>query len=126
MEVKYCLHGNDIDNKTNPIEAGLGWITKFDQKAFIGKESCIEVKSNIKKKLICFKMLSKSIPRRSCLLYVGEKKVGYVTSGGPSPSLNKTGIAMGYFKEVSLGQELWIQASSRRRIKSIVVQTPFV
>ena len=54
------------------------------------------------------------------------KKVGYVTSGGPSPSMNKTGIAIGYFEDVSIGQELWIQASSRRRVRSIVVRTPFI
>ena len=69
-------------------------------------------------------------PRPGHMVFDGPgdsaKKVGYVTSGGPSPSLNKTGIAMGYFEDVSLGQELWIQASSRRRIKSIVVKTPFV
>jgi aminomethyltransferase len=52
--------------------------------------------------------------------------VGYVTSGGPSPSLNRTGIALGYLDDVVLGQELWIQTSSRRRIRSIVVQPPFV
>jgi glycine cleavage system aminomethyltransferase T len=54
------------------------------------------------------------------------KIVGYVTSGGPSPSLNRTGIAMGYLEGVVLDQELWIQASSRRRIRSIVVKPPFV
>ena len=52
--------------------------------------------------------------------------VGYVTSGGPSPSLNRTGIALGYLDDVVLGQELWIQTSSRRRIRCIIVKTPFV
>ena len=125
MEVKYCLHGNDIDNKTNPIEAGLGWITKFDQKAFIGKESCIEVKSNIKKKLICFKMLSKSIPRRSCLLYVGEKKVGYVTSGTMSPSIGK-GIGLGYvdIKYTTIDQILIVDIRGRKK-EAVIVKPPF-
>lgn len=54
------------------------------------------------------------------------KIVGYVTSGGPSPSLNRTGIALGYFSGIVLGQELWIQASSRRRVRCVVVKTPFV
>ena len=125
MEVKYCLHGNDIDNKTNPIEAGLGWITKFDQEDFIGKESCIEVKNNIKKKLICFEMLSKAIPRNSCMLYVGEKKVGYVTSGTMSPSIGK-GIGLGYVEvEYTTVDQILIVDIRGRKKEAIIVKPPF-
>lgn len=125
MEMKYCLHGNDIDIKTNPIEAGLGWITKLDQKDFIGKETCIEVKNNIKKKLICFEMLSKAIPRSSCVLYIDEKKVGYVTSGTMSPSINK-GIGLGYVevKYSSVGQKLIVDIRGRK-IEAVIIKPPF-
>ena len=97
---------------------------------FIGKESVIESLSSGARWLGLVCQERGPNPRPGHMVFDGPgdsaKKVGYVTSGGPSPSLNKTGIAMGYFEEVSLGQELWIQASSRRRIKSIVVQTPFI
>ena len=97
---------------------------------FIGKESVIKsLKSGARWLGIVCQERGPN-PRPGHMVFDGPsdsaKKVGYVTSGGPSPSLNKTGIAMGYFEEVSLGQELWIQASSRRRVKSIVVRTPFV
>ena len=51
--MKYCLYGNDIDASTNPIEAGLGWITKLDKDNFIGKEALVDAKANITRKLIC-------------------------------------------------------------------------
>jgi len=125
MEVNYCLYGNEIDINTNPIEAGLGWITKFDQEVFIGKESCVEVKNNIKKKLVCFEMLAKAIPRNSCLLYVGEKKVGYVTSGTMSPSVEK-GIGLGYveLKYASVDQILIVDIRGRKR-EAVIVKPPF-
>ncbi len=97
---------------------------------FIGKEAVIKSMNSGARwfGLVCQERGPN--PRPGHMVFDGPsdsaKKVGYVTSGGPSPSLNKTGIAMGYFEGVSMGQELWIQASSRRRVKSIIVPTPFV
>ena len=97
---------------------------------FIGKESVINSMNSGARwcGLVCQERGPN--PRPGHMVFDGPtdsaNKVGYVTSGGPSPSLNKTGIAMGYFENVSMGQELWIQASSRRRVKSIIVSTPFV
>jgi len=97
---------------------------------FIGKKSVIKSMDSGAKwhGLLCQE--KGPSPRPGHLVYDGSdhnaKIVGYVTSGGPSPSLNRTGIAMGYLEGVVLDQELWIQASSRRRIRSIVVKPPFV
>ena len=97
---------------------------------FIGKDFVVKsMDSNVKwRGLVCQEKGPK--PRPGHAVFDGPEesanKLGYVTSGGPSPSLNNTGIAMGYLEGVSLGQEVWIQASSRRRVKSIIVTTPFV
>jgi glycine cleavage system aminomethyltransferase T len=104
-------------------------VFEFDHD-FIGKEAVIKSMNSGARwfGLVCQERGPN--PRPGHMVFGGPsdsaKKVGYVTSGGPSPSLNKTGIAMGYFEGVSMGQELWIQASSRRRVKSIIVPTPFV
>tara|TARA_B100000900_G_scaffold415619_2_gene446286 strand:+ start:1140 stop:2279 length:1140 start_codon:yes stop_codon:yes gene_type:complete len=97
---------------------------------FIGKEHVMK-SMNLNHKwlgLVCTER--GPYPRPGHMVFDGpddsSRKVGYVTSGGPSPSLNKTGIAMGYLENVTLGQELWIQASSRRKVRAIVTKTPFV
>ena len=97
---------------------------------FIGKDFVVKsIDYNVKwRGLVCQEKGPK--PRPGHAVFDGPEesanKLGYVTSGGPSPSLNNTGIAMGYLEGVSLGQEVWIQASSRRRVKSIIVTTPFI
>tara|TARA_B110000467_G_C18312264_1_gene478916 strand:- start:1282 stop:2052 length:771 start_codon:yes stop_codon:yes gene_type:complete len=97
---------------------------------FIGKESVINsMNSNSRWHGLLCQERGPS-PRPGHLVLDGPdadaRIIGYVTSGGPSPSLNRTGIALGYLDNVVLGQELWIQTSSRRRIRSIIVQPPFV
>ena len=113
----------------NSVETNVPFGLNLDHD-FIGKESVIKSLNSGSRWLGLVCQERGPNPRPGHMVFDGPgdsaKKVGYVTSGGPSPSLNKTGIAMGYFEDVSLGQELWIQASSRRRIKSIVVKTPFV
>lgn len=98
MEMGYCLYGNDIDESTSPIEAGLGWITKFT-KDFPGKNIFQHQKENgVKQKLVGFKMVDKGIPRQGYAILNGEgNEIGRVTSGTMSPSLN-IGIGMGYVK----------------------------
>src|SRR3989337_1057756 len=96
LEMGFCLYGNDIDDTTSPLEAGLGWITKFT-KDFTAKEILEEQKKNgISRKLVGFEMIEKGIPRHGYEIkdFSGEL-IGYVTSGTQSPSLNKA-IGMGY------------------------------
>ena len=95
MEMKYVLYGPDINPTTTPIEAGLRWITKFDKGEFIGRESLIHENVNQKKRLICFEMMERAVPRQNYDIFSNGEKIGMVTSGTQSPSLNK-GIGLGY------------------------------
>ncbi|MEO0162317.1 MAG: glycine cleavage system aminomethyltransferase GcvT [candidate division WOR-3 bacterium] len=96
FEMRYCLYGNDIDKTTNPLEAGLGWIVKFEKGDFIGREALLKIKeSGLKRKLVGFEVIDKGIPRPHQKIINGSKEIGYVTSGTFSPSLKK-GIGMGY------------------------------
>jgi aminomethyltransferase len=96
LEMGYCLYGNDIDDTTSPLEAGLGWITKFT-KDFIAKQILEEQKAEgISKKLVGLEMVEKGIPRHDYEIKDSQAAtIGRVTSGTQSPSLNKA-IAMGY------------------------------
>jgi aminomethyltransferase len=97
LEMGYCLYGNDIDQTTNPLEAGLGWITKLNKGDFIGKESIQKVKeSGLKRKLIALVSNEKAFPRHGYSVCDNNKNIiGNVTSGTSSPVLNKP-IAMAY------------------------------
>ena len=96
MEMKYCLYGNDIDDTTNPIEAGLSWITDFSKDEWIGKDALVEIKKNgPARQLIAFIMEERGIPRQGYKIFVDSKNVGVVTSGTQSPILNK-GIGLAY------------------------------
>lgn len=125
MEMKYCLHGNDINSETNPIEAGLGWITKFEKGSFIGLKACQRIKENIKRKLICFEMLERAIPRKNCQIFCKNQNIGVVTSGTMSPSLKK-GIGIGYVKKEysKLDQKLYIDIRGKKK-EAIIVKGPF-
>ena len=96
LEMGYCLYGNDIDQTTNTLEAGLGWITKLNKGEFLGKPVLMKVKSEgLKRKLVGIRIEEKAVPRHGYAIQAGGKPVGSVTSGTFSPSLEK-GIAMGY------------------------------
>lgn len=96
LEMGYCLYGNDIDQTTNPIEAGLGWITKFEKEEFIGKDSILKVKQNgPNRKLVAMTSDEKTFPRKGYEITVNNKKAGLITSGTVSPVLEKP-IALGY------------------------------
>ncbi|MCH8328456.1 MAG: glycine cleavage system aminomethyltransferase GcvT, partial [Candidatus Marinimicrobia bacterium] len=87
LEMKYCLYGNDISEHTNPIEAGLGWITKFDKGPFIGSQALSSVKAEgPARRLVCLKMLERAIARPGYTIYAGDEEVGSVTSGTQSPT----------------------------------------
>jgi len=79
LEMKYCLYGNDINEETNPFEAGLAWITKLDKDDFVGKESLLKAKSNISRKLVSFIMTERAIPRQGNVIYLDNEVVGEVT-----------------------------------------------
>ncbi|MFQ6616370.1 MAG: glycine cleavage system aminomethyltransferase GcvT, partial [Fidelibacterota bacterium] len=96
IEMKYCLFGNDIDETTNPIEAGLGWIVKLQKGSFLGWEAIGRIKSQgPPRKLIGFEMAGRTIPRKGYPILIDGRVMGQVTSGCHSPSLGK-GIGMGY------------------------------
>lgn len=96
LEMGYCLYGNDIDQTTNPIEAGLGWITKIDKTEFIGKEAIHKIKQDgITRKLVAMISDEKTFPRKDYEIISNGNKVGVITSGTVSPVLEKP-IALGY------------------------------
>ena len=126
LEMKYALYGNDIDDNTNPIEAGLGWITKLDKKNnFIGKHALEKINNSSDQFLVCIKMVDRGIPRKDYeLLYNGEI-VGKITSGTQSPTLN-SGIGLGYVKKnySKIGTELEMLVRGKK-LKCKIVKPPF-
>jgi len=125
MEMKYALYGNDIDETTNPIEAGLGWITRLGKDEFIGKEALLEAKANVTKRLVCLKMTERAIPRQGCPILVNDEIVGEITSGTMSPSLEE-GIGIGYVDVPFSKSGTELMVDIRGRMKSaVVVKPPF-
>jgi len=126
LEMGYCLYGNDINDETSPIEAGLGWITKFS-KDFINKENLLAQKENgVTRKLVAFEMTERGIPRNGYDIVAADgSKIGTVTSGTMSPSLS-IGIGLGYVqKEFSKrDSEIFIQVR-KKQIPAKVVRLPF-
>jgi len=126
LEMGYCLYGNDINDTTSPIEAGLGWITKFT-KDFVNSENLKAQKENgVTRKLVAFELTERGIPRHDYEIVDAEGTlIGVVTSGTMSPSLGK-GIGMGYVtKENSkLETEIFIQVR-KKAIPAKVVRLPF-
>ena len=96
LEMGFCLYGNDIDQNTNPIEAGLGWITKIDKPEFNGKDAILKVKQEgVSRKLVAMISDEKTFPRHGYDIIAEGKKVGIITSGTVSPVIEKP-IALGY------------------------------
>lgn|SRR5680860_869387 len=126
LEMGYCLYGNDIDDKTSPFEAGLGWITKFT-KDFVNSDALDKEKEKgANQKLIGFELDERGIPRQGYdIVDKLGKKIGAVTSGTMSPSLNK-GIGMGYVpSELSKpGNKIHIQIR-KNKVPATVVKLPF-
>jgi len=126
LEMGFCLYGNDIDDTTSPIEAGLGWITKFS-KPFTNSEALLAQKeAGIQKKLVGFEMIDRGIPRHDYEIADAEGNIiGKVTSGTQAPSLQKA-IGMGYVaKDFSKeGTEIFINIRNTP-IKAKVVKFPF-
>lgn len=127
LEKGFCLYGNDINDTTSPIEAGLGWITKFN-KPFVNWEYHKAIKENgPTKKLVGFELLDKGIPRQHYpLCDASGKAIGEVTSGTMSPSLNKP-IGLGYVQKEfsSPGSEIYVEIRGKL-LKAVVTKIPFL
>jgi aminomethyltransferase len=127
LEMKYSLYGNEIDDTTNPLEAGLSWVIKMDSPDdFIGKSALLNVKTKgLTRRLVGFKMIDRGIPRHGYPVIIGEKQAGIVTSGTHSPSLNEPiGIAYVPIENSKIGSEISIDIRGVAR-KAQVVKTPF-
>jgi aminomethyltransferase len=126
LEMGYCLYGNDIDDTTSPIEAGLGWITKFT-KDFVNSEALAKQKEQKpSRKLVAFELDERGIPRHGYDIVDGNGNViGNVTSGTMSPCLQK-GIGMGYVPTLfsKLGTQIHIQVR-KNAIPATVIKLPF-
>lgn len=126
LEMGYCLYGNEINDESSPLEAGLGWVTKFT-KDFVNSENIkAEKEAGIKNKLIGFELIDRGIPRHDYEIVDADGNViGKVTSGTQSPSLGK-GIGLGYVtKDFALeGAEIFIRIR-KNDVKAKVVKTPF-
>ncbi|GAA5034891.1 aminomethyltransferase [Marivirga lumbricoides] len=127
MEMGYCLYGNDIDDTTSPIEAGLGWVTKFT-KDFINSEALKKQKEEgVKRKLVGFHMVERGIPRKDYEIVDADgKTIGRVTSGTQSPNLGH-GIGLGYVDVAFAAPETEIYVAVRKnKIKAVVKKLPLI
>jgi aminomethyltransferase len=126
LEMGYCLYGNDIDDTTSPLEAGLGWITKFTKDFVHANELKAQKEAGLKRRLVGFELNEKGIPRQGYSIVDEEgNEIGVVTSGTMAPSLGK-GIGMGYvpFGLRSPGTTIHIQIR-KKTVPATVVKLPF-
>ena len=127
LEMGYCLYGNDINENTNPIEAGLNWVTKIN-KDFIGKKNILNaIENGCEKKLVGFKLIERGIPRNDYIIFDGNDiEIGVVTSGTMSPTI-KEGIGLGYVNfEYSKLNSIFFIGIRNKKIMAKVINTPFV
>lgn len=129
LEMGYCLYGNDIDDKTSPLEAGLGWITKLNKKAdFPSKERFLKQKAEgLKRRLVGFTLDERRVPRHGYEIQSRRgAKIGVVTSGTHSPTLDKP-VGMGYvkIKHAEPGTKILIVAGGKK-LEATVTKVPFV
>lgn len=128
LEMGFCLYGNDIDDTTSPLEAGLGWITKFvEGKDFPNRAALEKQKAEgVARKLVGFEMVDRGIPRHGYKLADADgNEIGHVTSGTMSPT-RKIGIGLGYVQTVfsKPGTEIYLD-NRGRKLKAQVVKPPF-
>jgi len=127
LEMGFCLYGNDIDQTTNPIEAGLGWITKLKKDKFVGQEAIKKVKEEgIKRRLVAIISNERIFPRQGYEIFSDGKKIGTITSGTVSPMLDKP-IALGYvdaeYKSVGTKVNIVIR---NKEVPAEIVKLPFI
>lgn len=127
LEAGFCLYGNDIDDDTSPLEAGLGWITKFTKEFVNSAQLKVQKEAGVKRKLIGFEMAERGIPRPGYSIHdSNDRPVGMATSGTISPILNR-GIGMGYVptEHSAVGTEVYIDVRGKS-LAAQVVKPPFV
>lgn len=127
LEARLSLYGNEIDETTNPLEAGLGWIVKLDKPNFIGKAALVAVRdAGLTRRIVGFEMAGRGIARHGYPLWdAAGKPVGVCTSGGPSPTLGKS-IGLGYLPVgmTEVGTQFQVDCRGKG-IPAVVVRTPF-
>lgn len=123
----FCLYGNDIDKTTNPIEAGLGWITKVKKGDFIGSDALLKIKDNgVNRKLVAIVADSRAFPRHGYEITDNGSNIGTITSGTLSPILGKP-IAMGYVDKEYSDVDSIINIKIRNKdVEGLIVKLPFV
>ncbi|MFT6814140.1 MAG: aminomethyltransferase [Sphingobacteriales bacterium] len=127
LEMGFCLYGNDIDDTTSPLEAGLGWVTKFTKDFVNSANLKAEKEAGTKRKLVAFELIDRGIPRKDYeILNANGESIGVVTSGTQSPSLKKA-IGLGYVAkdESAVGTEIAINIRDKA-IKAVIVKPPFI
>lgn len=127
LEMGFCLYGNDINDTTSPLEAGLGWITKFTKDFTNSANLKKQKEQGVKKKLVGFKMIDKGIPRHDYILKdASGNEIGKVTSGTQSPMLG-IGIGLGYVttEHASPGSEIYVDVRGRA-LKALVSKLPLI
>ncbi|MCZ6776602.1 MAG: glycine cleavage system aminomethyltransferase GcvT [Ignavibacteria bacterium] len=127
LEMGFRLYGHDIDQTTNPLEGGLGWITKFDKGEFIGRSAILKAKQDgVKRKLVGFSLNGKAFPRSGYAIHSNGSQIGVVTSGTFSPTLDK-GIGMGYvtIEHAKVGNSINVHIRDRE-LSATVVPLPFI
>jgi aminomethyltransferase len=127
LEARLALYGNDIDETTNPIEAGLGWVVKLGKGDFVGRQALIEIKEKpLARKLVGFEMTGRGVARHAYVLRDKEgNDVGVCTSGSPGPSVGKS-IGLGYVPSAmaDVGSHLLVDCRGKN-VEAVVVKTPF-
>ncbi len=126
LEAAYCLYGHELDDATNPLEAGLGWTVKLGKGDFIGHDALARIKAEgLKRKLIGVEMIERGVCRSGYAIYDGERQIGALTSGAPSPTLNKN-IGLGYVETSQALPGKTVQIDIRgRRTAAQIVALPF-
>jgi aminomethyltransferase len=122
LEAAYCLYGHELDDATNPLEAGLGWTVKLAKGDFIGHDALVKIKAEgLKRKLVGIEMIERGVCRGGYAIYDGEQQIGVLTSGAPSPTLNKN-IGMGYVEraQAMVGKTVQIDIRGRKTAAQIV------
>ena len=126
LEMGFCLYGNDINDTTSPLEAGLGWITKFTKKFTNSENLKAQKEAGVKRKLVGFELIDRGIPRHDYIINNAEgSEIGIVTSGTMSPSTGKA-IGLGYVttENAAIGTEIFIEVRNKQ-IKAVIVKPPF-
>ncbi len=127
LEMGFCLYGNDIDETTNPIEAGLGWITKVNKGDFIGRDAIVKIKTEgVRRKLAAIISVEKVIPRQGYEISQNGDTIGIITSGTLSPILGHP-IALGYVNNEYIDSEVQLNVKVRdKEIPIKIVKLPFI